>query len=92
MVLPRTGLHAALAFARSVARALRSQTIADRSLRATFGIALATSADASPDDVVHRADLEQIRAKQESKQHAPRPSVMAWGGDQIERLDAELAP
>lgn len=86
VLLPRTEQAAALDLARAVSRALGQQQVAGHSLRAAFGLVVATSVAADPDDVVHRADLEQIRAKQESKQHAHRPSVLAFGGDQLEPL------
>jgi diguanylate cyclase (GGDEF)-like protein len=84
ILLPKTVAVEAFEFARELVKALAREPVHELTLRAAVGVVVATSPE-TPKALRARAEAEQARAKRESKKdEARRPSVLAWGGEQLE--------
>jgi GGDEF domain-containing protein len=81
--MPRFDLERGLQTVRTLFNALGRERIAGQSLRAAAGVVLVTAPE-GVNELKHRADLEQQRAKLKSRELDGRPSVMAWPPDGLE--------
>jgi diguanylate cyclase (GGDEF)-like protein len=85
VVLPNSGFEAAIQFLKMSCTTLMSERIenVDASLSIAAGVIICTDSSASPSDLRSAADQTQLRAKERSKKDTPRPSVIAYGRDDL---------
>jgi hypothetical protein len=83
ILLPRLDLDRGLRTVRMLLNALERERIEGYSLRAAAGVVEVTTTE-TVDELKGRADLEQQRAKAESRSRDGRPSVLAWPPDRLE--------
>lgn len=81
ILMPRLSLDAAVRYTRKLLGALGHEVVHGLTLRAAAGVVVATDPGEPVDDLKERSAAEQARAKNVSREHEGRPSVLAWPGE-----------